>query len=171
MSRKRGKGEGRASESSEDMLASFHRLSEAAIEFSDAVKEAAAKVHSKGELTDATRAVLMAVSRGGPQTVPHIARRLKFSRQHILTITDTLVADSLLEAVDNPDHKRSMLLRLTGAGIERVSEMNRTEAEIMSRLPLEVTSAEMERARECVSSLTEIFKSKKWEEILTEYNL
>src|SRR5215471_17373600 len=51
-----------------------------------------------------------------PRTVPQIARRLGVSRQNVRQIADALVCASLARFVDNPDHRRSPHLVLTGEG-------------------------------------------------------
>jgi DNA-binding MarR family transcriptional regulator len=52
----------------------------------------------------------------GPQTVPQIARSRPVSRQHIQKLASEMMAEGVIELVDNPTHRRSKLLRLTGKG-------------------------------------------------------
>jgi DNA-binding MarR family transcriptional regulator len=52
----------------------------------------------------------------GPQTVPQIARSRPVSRQHIQKLANEMIAEGVIELVDNPTHRRSKLLRLTGQG-------------------------------------------------------
>ena len=74
------------------------------------------------ELLDATginssqRAVLEFLHGQPPQTVPAIARERTVSRQHIQTVVNDLLELGLVEAIDNPSHKRSPLIRTTAAG-------------------------------------------------------
>ncbi|WP_170201605.1 MarR family winged helix-turn-helix transcriptional regulator [Actinocorallia herbida] len=68
-------------------------------------------------LTGAQLLVLTAVVRGDrPPTVPQIARSLGHSRQAVQRLADALVEIGMVEAVDNPDHKRARLLVPTERG-------------------------------------------------------
>jgi DNA-binding MarR family transcriptional regulator len=61
--------------------------------------------------------VLTAVVRAErPPTVPQIGRSLGYPRQTIQRHVDTLIDDGLVEAIDNPDHKRAKRLEPTSAG-------------------------------------------------------
>src|SRR5579884_1073083 len=73
-------------------------------------------LHRRPELTAACRGVLQDLMREGARTVPQLARRRSCSRQHVQALVNRLRADGLAELVDNPDHRRSRLVRLTPAG-------------------------------------------------------
>lgn len=62
------------------------------------------------------RAVLEFLYPDAAMTVPQIARRFQVSRQHIQVTVNGLLERGLLLAKDNPDHARSPLIALTGAG-------------------------------------------------------
>ncbi|MET7581734.1 MarR family winged helix-turn-helix transcriptional regulator [Streptomyces microflavus] len=59
---------------------------------------------------------LMSVVREEPLPVARAARRLGVARQGVQRIATGLVRDGLAEFQDNPDHRTSPLLTLTGAG-------------------------------------------------------
>jgi DNA-binding MarR family transcriptional regulator len=67
--------------------------------------------------------VLHTLAMQGPQTVPQIARARPVSRQHIQTIANGLIAEGLIESVDNPAHRRSRLLSLTPLGRARYENL------------------------------------------------
>lgn len=69
--------------------------------------------------------VLRTLVSEGPQTVPEIARSRPVSRQHCQTIANGLEAKGLIEFIENPRHKRSMLLRVTKAGRARFEQMRK----------------------------------------------
>lgn len=69
--------------------------------------------------------VLRALVSEGPMTVPEIARSRPVSRQHCQTIANALEAKGLVEFVENPKHKRSMLLRVTKAGRAQFEQMRK----------------------------------------------
>jgi DNA-binding MarR family transcriptional regulator len=61
---------------------------------------------------------LRTVVQMGPLTVPEIARIRPVARQHMQRMADEAVADGLVEFIDNPAHKRSKLIRITGKGLK-----------------------------------------------------
>jgi DNA-binding MarR family transcriptional regulator len=101
----------------------FHRLA-----------NAADRAHTDLELTASQRAVVEALSRDGPQTVPQIARAKGVSRQHIQTIANGLVEEELIETRDNPAHQRSPLLALTSKGATCFQEVQEREQTILTEL-------------------------------------
>jgi DNA-binding MarR family transcriptional regulator len=69
--------------------------------------------------------VLRTLVSEGAMTVPEIARSRPVSRQHCQTIANALEAKGLVEFIENPKHKRSMLLRATKAGRARFEQMRK----------------------------------------------
>jgi len=59
----------------------------------------------------------------GPLTVPEVARRRSVSRQYIQKLANELIDEGLVEMVDNPAHRRSKHMQLTGAGARRLTEL------------------------------------------------
>jgi DNA-binding MarR family transcriptional regulator len=97
----------------------------------------------------AARWHVLSVLSDGPRTVPSAARRLGLAPQSVQRVVGDLLDSGHLEAVDNPDHVRSPLLRLTPLGQETVtglfarSEENR--ADVLARAG--VTADELAAAR------------------------
>lgn len=60
--------------------------------------------------------VLKTLIRQGPHTVPDIARSRPVSRQHCQTIVNHLAEKGYVEFIENPRHKRSVLVRATRKG-------------------------------------------------------
>lgn len=71
----------------------------------------------------AARWHVLSVVSDGPRTVPSAARRLGLAPQSVQRVVADLVTSGQLEAVDNPDHVRSPLMRLTSAGRATVDEL------------------------------------------------
>lgn len=68
----------------------------------------------------------------GAQTVPQIARSRPVSRQHIQKLANGMIADGVIELVNNPAHQRSKLLRLTAKGeavFQEITDQIAQEAE------------------------------------------
>jgi DNA-binding MarR family transcriptional regulator len=71
-----------------------------------------------------------------PLTVPQVARSMGVTRQGVQRIADLLADQGLVEMVDNPDHQRAKLLRLTSCGraiLERIMQRQRTWATRIAR--------------------------------------
>lgn len=73
-------------------------------------------------LTAARWQVLGAVLRE-PRTVPGIARVMGLTRQSVQRLADALVEDGMAEYAPNPAHRRSRLLRPTGAGWDAIEKI------------------------------------------------
>jgi len=99
----------------------------------------ALKAHSDAMIQDlgvtaAMRAVLEILFAEGPNTVPRIAEAKSVTRQHIQMLADALAARELVRFAENPGHKRSKLLDLTGAGRALFTTIREREASDLARL-------------------------------------
>src|SRR6516225_5867561 len=98
------------------------------------MKIVVAELHGGGELAAGKRGILKGIEIRGPQTVPQMARARPVSRQHIRASMEPLLAEGLVQYVDNPHHKRSKLVDLTPKGAARLEAINRREDEFFKRL-------------------------------------
>jgi DNA-binding MarR family transcriptional regulator len=96
----------------------------------------------------------------GPLTVPQIAEMRPTSRQRMQRLADELAAEGLLEFVDNPKHRRSKLVRLTGNGEERYREMNARLLSIASTMGVDLGEADIRGATGIVRRLSEDVKAR-----------
>jgi DNA-binding MarR family transcriptional regulator len=71
------------------------------------------------ELAPGKLGILRTLHEDGPSTVPAIARSRPVARQGVQKNADALAEDGLVEYEDNPQHRRSKLLRLTPRGEKR----------------------------------------------------
>ena len=75
------------------------------------------KLVAKFGITGARWQVLGALSHpGGPDTVSRIARDMGLTRQSVQRVVNEMVKDGMLAFEENPNHKRSKLVRMTAAG-------------------------------------------------------
>jgi DNA-binding MarR family transcriptional regulator len=80
-------------------------------------------------LTAARWQVLGALALAGRRlTVPQIARRMGLTRQAVQATVNRLLGEQLVEAEENPDHRRSPLLRLTALGSTKYELLQRRQA-------------------------------------------
>lgn len=94
-------------------------------------------------VTASMRAVLEALYEHGPRTVPQVAREQGVSRQHVQVVANGLLAAGLVECLDNPDHLRSPLLRLTAAGTKAFEAVRRHEARLLADLAKRIPGADL----------------------------
>ncbi len=106
-------------------------------------------------LTAAHRGVLESLERGGPQTVPALARARPVSRQHIQILVNRLLEVGLVRTEPNPAHERSQLIALTPAGAKRFAEMKRRERRALGNAKLPVSEARLRAATETLAELRE----------------
>ncbi len=98
---------------------------------------------------------VLSVLSDGPRTVPSAARRLGLAPQSVQRVMLDLVESGHVVAVDNPDHVRSPLMRLTDTGrttVERLFERSEVDrAAVLDRAG--VSAEELASAREVVRKL------------------
>ena len=86
-------------------------------------------------LTAARWQVLGAVALAGrPVTVPQIARRMGLTRQAVQESVNRLLAEALVEARDNLDHRRSPLIGLTELGSQKYTAIDQRQSRWINQL-------------------------------------
>jgi DNA-binding MarR family transcriptional regulator len=86
-------------------------------------------------LTAARWQALGAVALAGrPLTVPQIARRMGLTRQAVQESVNRLLAEALVEARDNLDHRRSPLIGLTELGGQKYTAVDQRQARWINEL-------------------------------------
>jgi DNA-binding MarR family transcriptional regulator len=134
-----------------ETVALFHRM-----------KLVVQQLHGGGEMAAGKRGILKGIEIRGPQTIPQMARARPVSRQHIRAVVEPLVAEGLVEYADNPDHKRSKIVRMTPAGLARLEEINRREKKFFARLGAEFDPQKLAEAAETLRALRELLAGREW---------
>jgi DNA-binding MarR family transcriptional regulator len=88
-------------------------------------------VHDMAGLSTSQRKIMRTLHHGGPSTVPEIATVLGVSRQFVQTVCNHLQDSELVEFNENPRHKRSKLVSLTGLGRTAFRSARQKENEII----------------------------------------
>ena len=91
----------------------------------------------------------------GPLTVPQIAAMRPTSRQRMQRLANELADEGLVEFIDNPRHRKSKLVRLTGKGDARFREMSARLLAITSAMGAGLGEADIRRATGIVRRLSE----------------
>jgi DNA-binding MarR family transcriptional regulator len=86
------------------------------------------------ELTAAHRAVMEFLYPDEHLSVPAIAGKYRVSRQHVQVTANELRAAGLIEALPNPQHKRSPLMHLSELGRATFEAIRRKEAALIEKV-------------------------------------
>ena len=93
------------------------------------------RLAARERLTPARWQVLGAVALAGrPLTVPQIARRMGLTRQAVQASVNRLLAEALVEACDNLDHRRSPLIALTKRGSQKYAAVDQRQVRWINEL-------------------------------------
>ena len=91
----------------------------------------------------------------GPLTVPQIAQMRPTSRQRMQRLADELAAEGLVEFIDNPNHQRSKLVRLTRKGDALYHDLSARFLAIASTMGDELSEADIRKTTEVVRRLSD----------------
>lgn len=128
----------------------FHRMTRAAEE-----------LHGQGAMSGGRRSILQEL-RGGPRTVPQMARGRSVSRQHIQMLVNELARDGYVDRAANPEHKRSALVNLTPRGRTVVAEMRQREVKLLPNLELGLDRRSLDAAVETLRSVRRALDGAVW---------
>ncbi len=126
------------------------------------VRAAGDEIHGRGGLSAGMREILAGLKRSGPQTLPQIARARSVSRQYIQAVVSRLERLGLVEAGPNPADRRSRLVRLTPVGQRTLETMRGREAQLLRRLPLEISKKELRGAAAVLEKIRAAFERPEW---------
>src|SRR5712691_1590342 len=107
-------------------------------------------------LTAARWQVLGAVALAGrPLTVPQIARRMGLTRQAVQASVNRLLAEALVEACANLDHRRSPLIRLTELGAKKYTAVDRRQIRWINELAAGLKISDLAAAARLLHDLSD----------------
>lgn len=95
------------------------------------------------DLSVGVRAVLTLLHRNGPMTVPQMGRAQAISRQFVQRMVNDAAARDLVEAVPNPAHRRSSLIRPTAKGSAVISAVLEREHLLLREVGGDLTDADV----------------------------
>jgi len=104
-------------------------------------------------LTAADRAVMEFLYPEDALTVPDIARRYQVSRQHVQVTVNRLLKHGHLVQVENPQHRRSPLLRLSKEGRAAFEQIRQQESQLLDELFAEIEIADVATTRRTLQTL------------------
>lgn len=128
-----------------DLILELFRLNGALLSAGD-------RLSANVDLTSARWQVLGALKeRSLP--VPHIARDMGLTRQGVQKTINVLKSEGLVEFQDNPHHKSSRLVALTGEGETRLAQMEDIQAKWVNDLAEDCPADELKTALKVLKHL------------------
>ncbi|MFC4035201.1 MarR family winged helix-turn-helix transcriptional regulator [Streptomyces polygonati] len=104
------------------------------------------QVPTEGGLTMPERQALSRLDRGGPATSSELARQAQITAQAMGTTLGALQARGLVERRQDPEDGRRVILTVTDAGRQELSDKRNARTELLSRvLTSTFTAEELER--------------------------
>lgn len=106
-------------------------------------------------LTSARWQVLGAVALAGrPLTVPQIARHMGLTRQAVQASVNRLLGEALVEAAENPDHRRSPIIRMTELGGKKFAAVQRRQVTWINDLAAGLKRSELQTTARVLQQLS-----------------
>lgn len=106
------------------------------------------------------RAVVEVLAARGDSTVPEIARTMDLPRQAVQRHVNDLLGHGHVVTQENPAHRRSVLVALTGPGIEAFDRVRSAELSELADLAGEHSAAELRTAARVLASLDRDIRAK-----------
>lgn len=114
------------------------------------------------DINTSQRAVLEFLYREQPATVPHMAKQLSVSRQHIQVIVNELLKLKLVNAIENPAHKRSPLMETTCSGNQLFESIEEIEAEFINKLQKKFPMKDLQTTLETLQAFDDLLAARAW---------
>lgn len=105
-------------------------------------------------ITMAIRALLERLEERGPQTVPQVAEWLDVSRQAVQRVVDDAVRLGYVELRDNPAHRRSWLVALTGEGRRTFGALHAEELRTLGALTAGIEPDDLRTCADVLERMT-----------------
>jgi DNA-binding MarR family transcriptional regulator len=118
----------------------------------------AERAHYARGISAAQRAVLRDIVEHGPLTAPGLAAMRTVTRQAVQPVIDELFAEGLVEAQDNPRHKRSCLIVATKQGVKTHAAIRADELKALKHTAREFSLAELTSALDAIRHVSKVLR-------------
>jgi DNA-binding MarR family transcriptional regulator len=95
-----------------------------------------------------------------PKTAAQIAREFELSRQGVLLVVQSLLKSGHVELIDNPNHRRAKLVRLTKRGWKLHEELIRRQAVWVNDIGARFRVREVKQALKVIDRLGSVIKER-----------
>ncbi len=131
------------------------------------LRSVAAKIHAYGDLSSEAWTILQGIDRDGARTVADLADDCGVTSSQAQKLVKSLEKEGAVERLDNPESRRAKLVELTEAGRELTRAMDRREVELLSKLPLTASEADLRAAAEALASVRTAMSDAAWRKLLS----
>ena len=115
------------------------------------------------------RAVLEFLDHNQPETLANMARAHDVSRQHMQQIVNDLLEKGLVQAVDNPNHKRSFLVQRTESGDALFRQIKRVETTLFKAMMKEFDSDAIATCVDTLKRFHEYLHADTWAQLKRDH--
>jgi DNA-binding MarR family transcriptional regulator len=122
------------------------------------------RAHEELERDECT--VLQGLDREGSRTITDVANDCGFPRSRAQKLIKALEKKSLVEMITNPEDKRAKLAALTDEGTEVVRALDQREVTLLSSLPLQASSTDLQAAATALAAVRRAFSDDAWQKML-----
>jgi DNA-binding MarR family transcriptional regulator len=112
-------------------------------------------LHAPIGLGSGMRGLLLSLEYAGPTSVSKLAAMRPVSRQFVQRLVDELLVGGWVEAIANPQHKRSPLIRLTVKGSGAIAAMQAAEEPYLIALGEGLDPDDLSAAARILSAIAE----------------
>lgn len=112
-------------------------------------------LHTSIGLGSGMRGLLLSLEYAGPTSVSKLAAMRPVSRQFVQRLVDELLAGGWVEAISNPQHKRSPLIRLAAKGSAAIAAMQAAEEPYLKALSEGLNPDDLAAAARILSTIAE----------------
>ena len=113
-------------------------------------------------INSSQRAILEFLHSSDPKTVSQVAREKSVSRQHVQTLTNSLIDLKLVKCVENPGHKRSPLLKLTRKGSQLFQSIRQEEAAFIQKMEKQFSANDITKTVQTMIAFDDYLASGDW---------
>jgi DNA-binding MarR family transcriptional regulator len=111
------------------------------------------------------RTVLEYLNENGEATVPNIARSFMLKKQYIQDIVNDLLGEGLVERIENPAHRRSLLIRITSNGTDKINAIREREQVNLVKVGADLKMDDIKTCLQIITHLHDSFADiKRWRE-------
>ncbi len=103
------------------------------------------------------RSVLVLLRRHGPMTVPRMGRIMALSRQFVQRMVNDATAEGWAEAIPNPAHQRSSLIRISPAGETMIDAILAREHALNRQVGGDLTASELWACKRVLKEMLKTF--------------
>lgn len=125
-------------------------------------------LHADLGLNASQRALLEFLEGREPQTVPDIARERGVSRQHVQVLVNQLLGLGLVQALENPAHRRSVLVERTEKGRKVFKSARKREAMGLTEMAARFDPGDLETTARTLAALERYLQSAEWAGVMKQ---